>query len=411
MNSFKNNINILISKKRKDNAKTLNINHYQLPKLGLLKQNKPIKCIYKQGDLVHKSKKLEKLMLGFGINAKVVDIITGVFVTRYDVILKPGIRIQMLFKIVDNIALNMNVPSIRIIPIHEKAVIGIEIPNLLISRTVYLQDILSNNNFQLSKSILSLALGRQMNGDVYIVDLALMPHILIGGVTGAGKSISLHTIIMSILYKAKPNEVKLILIDPKHVELLLYNNIPHLYNPANNTHNIITNPKDAVACLQKLISVMDFRYMQFAKETVRNIEEYNNKMMIKNKTKEFYIVVIIDEIADLMLTTHRDIECTIQRLSQMSRAVGIHLIIATQRPSVNVLTGIIKANFPARLSLRTASKIDSKVILDMCGAEQLIGNGDMLFLPPGALNAIRLQGAYVSSKEIQRIVTFIRTQK
>jgi S-DNA-T family DNA segregation ATPase FtsK/SpoIIIE len=414
INSFKDkmgSIYKLTEKKYQDSIKLTNINNYKLPKLDLLKQNKSLKCFYTHDELVHQAKKLEEVVLDFGISIKVIDILTGSFVNRYDVMLAPGIRIQMLLNIVDNIALNMHVPSIRIIPIHEKAVIGIEIPNLLNSRTVYLRDILSHEHFKSSKSLLSLALGMQMDGKIYIADLALMPHILIAGVTGSGKSVSLHTIIISILYKAKPNEVKLILIDPKHVEMLMYNNIPHLYNLANNNNKIITTPKDAVICLQKLISLMHFRYTQFSKETVRNIEEYNNKMIKNRKTKEFYIVVIIDELADLMLTTHRNIEPIIQRLSQMSRAVGIHLIIATQRPSVNVLTGVIKANFPARLSLKTASKIDSKVILDICGAEQLVGKGDMLFSPPATSDAIRIQGAYVSSSEIQRIVSYICNQK
>jgi S-DNA-T family DNA segregation ATPase FtsK/SpoIIIE len=412
-NLFKANIAISVTKKQQDNnnIQMLKLNNYRLPQLNLLKQNKTIKCVFTHDELLNKAKTLEKVILDFGINVKVVDILTGVFVNRYDIILAPGIRIQMLFNIVDNIAFSMHVPSVRIIPIHEKAVIGIEIPNLSSSRTVYLKDILSHDNFKMSRSILSLALGIQMNGNIYIADLAKMPHILIAGTTGSGKSISLHTIIMSILYKAKPNEVKFILIDPKHVEMLIYNNLPHLYNPMNNTHQIITTPKEAFLCLKKLISIMNFRYTQFSKETVRNIEEYNNKMMIKNKAKEFYIVVIIDEMADLMITTNKDIESVIQRLSQMSRAVGIHLIIATQRPSVNVLTGVIKANFPARLSLKTTSKIDSKVILDMYGAEQLIGKGDMLFLPPGAIKAIRIQGAFISSSEIQHIVTSICNQK
>ncbi|MFA7074178.1 MAG: FtsK/SpoIIIE domain-containing protein, partial [Endomicrobiaceae bacterium] len=293
----------------------------------------------------------------------------------------------------------------------EKSAVGIEIPNPKAS-LVGLKGILETEEFTGSKSLLSLALGTTTDGKGYVADLAKMPHLLIAGSTGSGKSVGIHSIILSILYKARPDEVKFMLIDPKRVEMTVYKDLPHLYDPCCMAEDadIITQPKNASASLKRLVTVMEARYEKYAREMVRNIDDYNNKMDETGGEKDYYIVVIIDELADLMLVASKEIEDSIQRLAQMARAVGIHLILATQRPSINVITGVIKANFPARLSFQTTSYIDSKVILDTVGAEELIGKGDMLFLPPSDARPVRLQGAFVSTKEAEKVVGFISDQ-
>jgi S-DNA-T family DNA segregation ATPase FtsK/SpoIIIE len=384
---------------------------YKLPPIDLLKSDATSSFFTNKDELFKRAELLKNTLRDFDIEAEIKDIIPGPIVTRYDLILAPGVRIQTVSNIIDNISLAMRTPSIRIVPIPEKAVVGIEVPNSQ-SIIVGLRGILESRTFGSSTSLLSLALGKTSDGVGYITDLAQMPHLLIAGATGSGKSVGIHTIILSILYKARPDEVKFLLIDPKRVEMPIYRDIPHIYNPCADASqaDIITNPREAVAALKKLVIVMDERYEKFAKLMVRNIEEYNAKMIEISGEKEFYIVVIIDELADLMLVVHKEIEDSIQRLAQMARAVGIHLIVATQRPSVNVITGVIKANFPARLSFQTTSKIDSRVILDTIGAEVLIGKGDMLFLPPGEARPIRLQGAFVSLKEAEKIISFISAQ-
>ncbi|MDR2192704.1 MAG: DNA translocase FtsK 4TM domain-containing protein [Endomicrobium sp.] len=384
---------------------------YKLPSFDLLKPDAASGYESSQEELFKRAQLLKKTLSDFDIYAEVKDIIPGPVVTRYDLILAPGTKIQSVTNIIDNISLTMRTASIRVEPIPEKAAVGIEVPNPK-RAVIGLRAILESAAFNSSKSLLSLALGKTTEGAGYIANLAGMPHLLIAGSTGSGKSVGIHTIILSILYKARPDEVKFTLIDPKRVEMPIYRDLPHLYNPCSRAADadIITNPREAAAVLKKLVNVMDERYIKFAKEMARNIEEYNAKMLEQGKEKEFYIVVIIDELADLMLVAQKEIEDSIQRLAQMARAVGIHLILATQRPSVNVITGIIKANFPARLSFQTTSKIDSRVILDMLGAEDLLGKGDMLFLPPGEARPARLQGAYVSVKEAEKIVSFISEQ-
>ncbi|MDR0985284.1 MAG: DNA translocase FtsK [Endomicrobium sp.] len=416
--NYKKDSNIVVEKTTKNIANNnnskipnnINSNQYILPNIELLEKNKQILNLNKN-ELIKKSRLLENTLQEFGINAKIKDIIPGPIITRYDLTLAPGIRIQTISNITDNIALTMKTSAIRIVPIPEKSVIGIEVRNNS-GIIVNLREVIDSGNFENSRSPLTLALGKTIDGLSYITDLITMPHMLIAGTTGSGKSIGIHSIIISILYKAYPNEVKLMLIDPKRVEMLIYKNIPHLYNPCTSSNKacIITNPKEAVIALKKLSSIMDDRYSKFAKEAVRNIEEYNNKMVLLKKQKEFYIVTIIDEFADLMLVAQKETEHYIQRLSQMARAVGIHLILSTQRPSVNIITGTIKANLPARLSFQTASKIDSRVILDSFGAENLVGNGDLLFLPPGENRPIRLQGTYVSPMDLKKIISFINKQ-
>ncbi|GHT06821.1 DNA translocase FtsK [Endomicrobiia bacterium] len=384
---------------------------YKLPAAGLLKNDSAADFETGKDELLKRAELLRTTLADFDIDAKVKDIIPGPAVTRYDLILSPGIRIQTVSGIIDNISLAMRTASIRVVPIPEKAVVGIEVPNSS-GIIVGLRGILESATFENSKSLLTLALGKTTDGSGYVTDLASMPHLLIAGATGSGKSVSIHTIILSILYKARPDEVKFMLIDPKRVEMPIYRDIPHIYNPCTCATNadIITGHREAAVALKKLVNVMDERYTKFAKAMARNIEDYNSKMVETGREKEFYIVVIIDELADLMTVVQKEIEDSVQRLAQMARAVGIHLILATQRPSVNVITGIIKANFPARLSFQTTSKIDSRVILDMLGAECLMGKGDMLFLPPGEARPARLQGAYVSLKEAEKVISFINEQ-
>jgi S-DNA-T family DNA segregation ATPase FtsK/SpoIIIE len=407
--SVSDNFTRTVSNREKVDSKAFN---YRLPSIELLDSDSVANFETNKNDFFERAKLLRTTLADFGINAEVKDIIPGPVVTRYDLVLARGIKIQTVSNIVDNISLAMRTASIRIIPIPEKAAVGVEVPNPS-SITVGLRGILGSNAFKNSKSLITLALGKTTDGLGYVTNLASMPHLLIAGATGSGKSVGIHAIILSILYKARPDEVKFMLIDPKRVEMHIYKDIPHLYNPCACAADadIITIPKDAAAALKKLVVVMDERYTKFAKQTVRNIEEYNNKITEIGGEKEFYIVVVIDELADLMLVVQKEIEDSIQRLAQMARAVGIHLILATQRPSVNVITGIIKANFPARLSFQTTSKIDSRVVLDMLGAECLIGKGDMLFLPPGEARPIRLQGAYVSLNEAERIISFVNKQK
>ena len=384
---------------------------YKLPPVDLLKNDDASIFVTNKNDLLKRAELLRTTLADFDIIAEVKDIIPGPVVTRYDLVLAPGTRIQAVSNVIDNLSLAMRTASIRVVPIPEKAAVGIEAPNPS-STIVGLRGILESISFENSRSLLTLALGKTTDGSGYVTNLASMPHLLIAGATGSGKSVGIHTIILSVLYKARPDEVKFMLIDPKRVEMPIYKDIPHLYNPCTCAADadIITNPREAAVALKKLVEVMDERYTKFAKAMVRNIEDYNNKIAETGGEKEFYIVVIIDELADLMLIVQKEIEDSIQRLAQMARAVGIHLILATQRPSVNVITGIIKANFPARLSFQTTSKIDSRVILDMLGAESLMGNGDMLFLPPGEAKPVRLQGAFVSLKEAEKIISFINDQ-
>ena len=383
---------------------------YALPPVNLLREG-GLNTQLNEDELQERAKRLKKTLEDFKIKAVVKDIIPGPVITRYDIILAPGVKIQSVTNITDNISLAMKTAAIRIEPIPEKSAVGIEIPNPKAS-LVSLRDILDTEEFHNSKSLLSLAVGTTTDGKGYISNLAKMPHLLIAGSTGSGKSVGVHNIILSILYKARPDEVKFMLIDPKRVEMTAYKDIPHLYNPCCMAEDadVITKPNEASAALKKLVSVMENRYEKYAGEAVRNIEDFNNKMAALGKEKDYYIVVIIDELADLMMVASKEIEDSIQRLAQMARAVGIHLILATQRPSINVITGTIKANFPARLSFQTTSAIDSKVILDSIGAENLIGKGDMLFLPPSEPRPVRLQGAFVSSKEIENVVKFISEQ-
>lgn len=396
-----------IVKQEKIDTKTFS---YILPPVTLLREGS-LNTQINESELQERAEALREALKSFRIDAVVQDIIPGPVITRYDIVLAPGTKMQSVMNIMDDISLAMKTAAIRIEPVPEKSAVGIEIPNPKPSM-VSLRDIIDTKEFKDSKSLLTLAVGTKTDGSGYISNLAKMPHLLIAGATGSGKSVGVHNIILSILYKARPDEVKFMLIDPKRVEMTAYKQIPHLYNPCcmADDADVITRPNEASDALKKLVKVMEERYEKYASNMVRNIEDYNAKMVAEGGDKDYYIIVIIDELADLMMVASKEIEDSIQRLAQMARAVGIHLILATQRPTVNVITGTIKANFPARQSFQTVSAVDSKVILDTIGAESLIGKGDMLFLPPSEPRPVRLQGAFVSSKEIEQVVKFIADQ-
>jgi S-DNA-T family DNA segregation ATPase FtsK/SpoIIIE len=343
---------------------------------------------------------LEKKLADFGINGKIKQAYPGPVVTMYEFEPAAGVKISRIVSLSDDLALALRAQSIRIYPIAGKAAIGIEVPNKQKAK-VFLKEIIVSEAFQKSHSILTLALGKDIFGNAVVTDLAKMPHLLVAGATGSGKSASINTMIISLLYKASPDEVKMLMIDPKLLELSAYSDIPHLISP------VITNPKEASEALKKVVFEMERRYRLLAEKGARNIDNYNRQASSKERLP--YIVVFIDELADLMFTAPADVENAIARLAQMARASGIHLILATQRPSVDVITGLIKANFPARISFQVTSKIDSRTILDSQGAEQLLGMGDMLFMVPG-VKIVRIHGAYVSEAEVKQITEFVKSQ-
>jgi DNA segregation ATPase FtsK/SpoIIIE, S-DNA-T family len=352
-----------------------------------------------------RAKLLENTLLSFGVRAKVVHVQSGPTVTRFEVQPEAGVKVSKIISLSDDLALNLAAPLVRIeAPIPGKAALGIEVPNKVIS-LVNLREVMSDRTFKMSVSPLTAALGKDITGIAVIADLTKMPHLLIAGATGAGKSVCLNTIITSILYKAGPEQVRFMMIDPKVVELSIYNGIPHLLMP------VVTDPRKASLALRNMVREMGRRYDLFAKLGVRDIGTYNE---LTNEDSELeklsYIVVIIDELADLMMVSPGEVEDSIARLAQMSRAAGIHLIVATQRPSVDVLTGIIKANITSRVAFTVSSQFDSRTILDMAGAEKLLGRGDMLFYPVGAVKPFRVQGAYISEVEVKKITDFIKEQ-
>jgi S-DNA-T family DNA segregation ATPase FtsK/SpoIIIE len=350
----------------------------------------------------------------FNVTGKIEHICPGPVVTTYEFKPDPGIKYSRVTGLVDDLCLALKAESIRIDRMPGKAHVGIEVPSPH-RETIHLREVIESRQFRESESKLTIALGKTIDGLNYVADLAKMPHLLIAGATGAGKSVGVNSLIVSILYKARPDEVKFILIDPKRLELGLYEDIPHLATP------IITDPKPAATALKNMVREMEERYKTLAKLSVRNIDGYNVEVARRNLVKDFdeagepwkplpYIVIIIDELADLMMVSGHAVEESITRLAQMARAVGIHLVLATQRPSVDVITGLIKANFPSRISFRVSSKVDSRTIIDANGAEQLLGRGDMLFLPPGTSRLVRVHGAYVDEAEIGRIVSHVKAQ-
>jgi DNA segregation ATPase FtsK/SpoIIIE, S-DNA-T family len=380
--------------------KPLIVGSYQLPPFDLLKDPVKLSEDNVQEALVSGAKTLESTLQSFGVTVRVVDIERGPVITKYELEPAPGVRVQSINSLADDIALAMQVASVRIqAPIPGKNRVGIEVPNGA-SAAVVLKDVLIEGNIRNAKSKIMLALGKDTAGKAIVADLAEMPHLLVAGTTGAGKSVCLNVIIMSILYNAAPNEVKFIMVDPKMVELNQYNDIPHMLCPA------ITDHKKVAAALGWVVTEMESRYKTLMKHQVRNIKAYHGKGF-----EMPYIVVIVDEFADLMQTQGKVIENAVTRLAQLARAVGIHLILATQRPSVNVITGTIKANLPARVSFKTNSQIDSRTILDEKGAEDLLGKGDMLFVKPGDPKPMRGQCSFISDEEIHKVMDFIRAQE
>ncbi len=347
------------------------------------------------------AEKLIKVLEDFNVKAKLLQVTQGPTVTRYEILPSSGIKLSKIAGLADDIALNLAVPNVLVAPVPGKAAVGIEIPNNKIG-TVPIREILESPAFTEKKSKLTAAFGKDIGGRVVVGDISKMPHVLIAGATGSGKSVCINTIITSILFKASPNDVKLIMIDPKVVELGIYNGIPHLLVP------VVTEPKKAAGALNWAVTEMMRRYDLFAQTKVRNIEGYNNFAEREEKDKLPSIVIIIDELADLMMVAAKEVEDYICRLTQLARAAGIHLIIATQRPSVDVITGLIKANVPSRIAFAVSSVVDSRVILDRGGAEKLLGRGDMLYYPAGQRTPTRVQGAFVSDDEISRIIDFIK---
>lgn len=347
---------------------------------------------------------LEKKLKDYGIDGRVTEVRPGPVITMYEFEPAPGVKVSKIANLSDDLAMALSAVSIRIIaPIPGKAVVGIEIPNKD-RETVYIREIIESKTFGASQSHLTLVLGKTISGESYVANLAKMPHLLVAGATGSGKSVSLNSMILSILFKATPAHVRFLMIDLKMLELSFYEGIPHLLLP------VVTNAKNAKTALRWMTDEMERRYGMMAQKGVRNIEKYNHKVAREDGEQLPYIVVVIDELADLMMVSPKEVEEYIARLAQMARASGIHLILATQRPSVDVLTGIIKANFPARVACKVFSKVDSRTILDTNGAESLLGYGDMLFLSPGIGRLQRLHGSYVSEGEIKRIVEFLRQQ-
>jgi S-DNA-T family DNA segregation ATPase FtsK/SpoIIIE len=350
----------------------------------------------------------------FNVTGQIKHICPGPVVTTYEFKPDPGVKYSRVTGLVDDLCIALEAESIRIDRLPGKPHVGIEVPNPE-RETIFMREVLESRQFRESESKLTLALGKTIDGINYTADLTRMPHLLIAGATGTGKSVCLNSLVVSILYKARPDEVKFIMIDPKRLELGLYADIPHLATP------IITEPKKAANALKWAVSQMEQRYKQLATWGVRNIDGYNAEVERRNNVLDFdeeglpwktlpYIVIIIDELADLMMTCGADVEEAITRLAQMARAVGIHLVLATQRPSVDVITGLIKANFPSRIAFRVSQKVDSRTIIDANGAEQLLGRGDMLFLPPGTSRLLRVHGAYLDENEVAKIVAHIKAQ-
>ena len=393
--------------------KKVSYSDYSLPPLEFLNEAPP-PSEQADAELLRLATNLAEKCKEFNVTGQIKHICPGPVVTTYEFKPDPGVKYSRVVSLVDDLCLALKAESIRIDRMPGKPHVGIEVPNPR-RETIFLREVIESRAFRESGSKLTIALGKTIDGLNYVADLAKMPHLLIAGTTGAGKSVGVNSLIVSILYRARPDEVKFILIDPKRLELGLYEDIPHLATP------IITDPKLAARSLKWAVGEMERRYRDLAGWGVRNIDGYNTEIMRRNLVKEYdetgepykplpFIVIIIDELADLMMTSGREVEESITRLAQMARAVGIHLVLATQRPSVDVITGLIKANFPSRISFRVSSKVDSRTIIDTNGAEHLLGRGDMLFLPPGTSRLIRVHGAYIDETEINRIVNHIKTQ-
>lgn len=377
---------------------------YKLPSFRLLAKPSGGGKSKDQADYMQTARKLEATLESFGVRARVLEVVRGPAVTRYEIQPDIGVKVSRIVNLTDDIALALAAKDIRMeAPIPGKSAIGIEVPNNEVS-LVTMREVMETQTFQEAESKLSIAFGRDISGATIVGNLAKMPHLLVAGATGSGKSVCINGIITSILYKAKPDEVKFLMVDPKMVELNVYNGIPHLLAP------VVTDPRRASLALKKIVVEMEKRYELFSKSGARNVEAYNTMMKDIPENILPYIVVIVDELADLMMVAANDVEDAIARLAQMARAAGIHLIIATQRPSVDVITGVIKANIPSRIAFGVSSQVDSRTILDMAGAEKLLGRGDMLFMPMGASKPVRVQGAFMSDQEVEAIVGYVSGQ-
>lgn len=386
---------------------------YRLPGIELLNLPPPLPKRGVLDDLKKNAEILEKTFKDFGIDARVGEIQRGPVITRYEVHPAPGVKVTRITNLAEDIALAMKVAGIRVTsPIPGKGAIGVEIPNSK-SALVSIREVLSSPEFGESKALIPLGIGKSVAGKVVVADLTEMPHLLIAGATGSGKSVCINAILITLLHRARPDELKLLIVDPKKIELGSYNGLPHLLVP------VVTDSRKVGKALNWLVAEMEKRYDYLSKAGVRNIAAYNARPINRSRKEDDeeelpdrlpYIVTIIDELADLMMIAPVDVELAITRLAQLSRSVGIHLVIATQRPSVNVITGVIKANFPARISFQVATKVDSRTVIDANGAETLVGNGDLLFMPPGTSKLIRAQGTYVDDTEIERVVQFIKEQ-
>ena len=388
-----------------EHALTVEDEHYEYPPIELL--GKPTQKALKGGAkaLTDTATKLQKTLYSFGVSAKVENVSVGPAITRYELKPAEGVRVSKIANLADDIALNLAAETIRIeAPIPGKQAVGIEVPNKE-RASVHLREILESDEFKENKSKLTIALGKDVAGKIQLADIAKMPHVLIAGSTGSGKSVCINTIITSIIYNAKPSEVKLVMVDPKVVELSVYNGIPHLLIP------VVTDPRKAAGALAWAVQEMDNRYNLFATKGVRDLKGYNKAIEKEQEGngKLPQIVIIIDELADLMMVAAKEVEESICRLAQKARAAGMHLVIATQRPSVDVITGLIKANVPSRIAFAVSSQVDSRTILDSIGAEKLLGKGDMLYFPSGAPKPSRVQGAFVTDEEVEKIVDFVKS--
>lgn len=373
---------------------------WKLPPISILTENKQVTKTVDKEVYYKTSKQLEQKLKNFGVSGKVVGISPGPVVTTYEYAPAPGIKISKIVGLADDLALGLKAKSVRVVgSVPGKAALGIEIPNVD-RQIVYIRDLIGADDFRGADMKLSIALGLDVVGNIAVADLAKMPHLLIAGATGAGKSVAINTIIGSILFNATPEEVRFLMVDPKRIELSGYEGIPHLLHP------VVVEPKMASRALQWAVREMERRYRLLEEAHVKSFDSYNES----SEEKLPYIVIIVDELADLMMVASKDVESSIARLAQMARAAGMHLILATQRPSVDVLTGLIKANFPTRISFKVSSKIDSRTIIDTSGAECLLGMGDMLYLPPGSSNLQRIHGAFISEEETSKLVSFLKNQ-
>lgn len=391
------------SPKPVSNGEPVNYNNYQLPPTSLLAAPKDSNGGSLKSEMEKVADNLEETFKTFGIDAEVTEIICGPTVTRFEITPPVGVKVSKILNLSDDIKLNLAVPDIRIeAPVPGKAVIGIEVPNKK-TASISFRELLESKEFKSAKSKIAVTVGKDIGGKVIVSDVGSMPHLLIAGTTGSGKSVCSNSLILSMLFRAKPDEVKFVMIDPKKVELAMYNGIPHML------HDVVTDPKQAASVLNALVIEMNERYEKFAERGVRNLEGYNQALE-KDEPKMPQIIIVIDELADLMMAAAKEVEESICRIAQLARAAGMHLIIATQRPSVDVVTGLIKANMPSRLALKVSSQTDSRTILDMGGAEKLLGKGDMLFFPAGLPKPIRVQGAWIPDEEIKKILDFIKAQ-